>query len=153
MKKLLILSFFAIPGFLAARKRMSPASRRGSFTFDTDKPFLAFGTGPKIEEPIVTKKRSARKKFLWDQNKKVLPGRLWQYVTVEYFFLSQKPELPNTFVRDIYWYDFTRHEIRRTSTFDPKKGKLLHASTENAGHCVAGGRYFFKGTKHGRWMR
>src|SRR3979411_3279806 len=128
MRKLLILAFFAIPGFLAAQEKNEPRKQEGQFTFDTDKPFSLLELDQKIEEPIVTKKEKRKKKVFYGiKTKKGFTRKGYgNTVTVEYFFYLKKPDKPSTLVRDIYWYDFTRHEIRRTSTFDPTKGKLLH---------------------------
>jgi len=156
MRKLLILSFFAIPGFLAAQEKNEPRKQEGQFTFDTDKPFSLLELDQKIEEPIVTKKKKRKKKVFYGiKTKKGFTRKGYgNTVTVEYFFYLKKPELPSTFVRDIYWFDFTRHEIRRTSTFDPKKGKLLHGEYRKMqGTVLLEEGIFFKGTKHGRWMR
>jgi antitoxin component YwqK of YwqJK toxin-antitoxin module len=66
----------------------------------------------------------------------------------------KKPEKPQTFVRDIYWYDYTRHEIRKTTTFDLTKGVLLHGPYEKRqGDVVLEKGIFYKGTRHGRWMK
>jgi len=89
--------------------------------------FLALELDQKIEEPIVTKEKEAQEKsFYGIKNKKgFYPKGYGNTVTVEYFFIS-KNRIAQHVVRDIYWYDFTATRLRRTSTFDPKKGKLLH---------------------------
>jgi antitoxin component YwqK of YwqJK toxin-antitoxin module len=75
-------------------------------------------------------------------------------VTYEIFYYLKKPEKPQTFVRDIYWYDYARHEIRKTSTFDPTKGVLLHGPYKRKqGEQLLEEGIFYKGTKHGRWMK
>jgi antitoxin component YwqK of YwqJK toxin-antitoxin module len=71
----------------------------------------------------------------------------------ELFYVLKKPEQPQTFVRDIYWYDYTRKEIRKTQRFDPEKGVLLHGPYERRlGDVVIAKGIYYKGTKHGRWM-
>ncbi|NJM24247.1 MAG: hypothetical protein HC859_00590 [Bacteroidia bacterium] len=56
-------------------------------------------------------------------------------------------------MRDIWWYDFTRREIRHTSKFEPDKGVLLHGPYEKKqGDVLLEKGIFYKGTKHGRWM-
>ncbi|HLT74163.1 MAG TPA: hypothetical protein VKZ68_03730, partial [Ohtaekwangia sp.] len=75
-------------------------------------------------------------------------------VTYETFYYLKKPEKPQGFIRDIYWYDFTRKEIRVTQKFDPNKGVLLHGPYERRqGEIVLEKGIFYKGTKHGRWMK
>lgn len=74
-------------------------------------------------------------------------------VYYELFYVLKKPEKPQTFARDIYWYDYTRREIRKTQRFDPEKGVLLHGPYEKRlGDVVIETGIFYKGTKHGRWM-
>ena len=74
-------------------------------------------------------------------------------VTYELFYYLKKPQLPKSFARDIYWYDFTRKEIRKTTSFDPSKGVLLHGPYEmRQGDFVVKKGIFYKGTKHGRWL-
>lgn len=109
------------------------------------------------EEPIHTKKKKKRKRkvFYGLKTKKGFTRRGYgDRVTYETFYYLKKTELPKTFVRDLYWYDFTRHEIRRSSNFDPKKGVLLHGPYEKRqGDVLLEKGIFFKGTKHGRWMQ
>jgi len=61
---------------------------------------------------------------------------------------------PNPYVRDIYWFDFERREVRKTRRFDPVKGVLLHGPyTVRRGDIVLEEGIFYIGTKHGRWVR
>ena len=67
--------------------------------------------------------------------------------------MLKKPDKPQSFVRDIFWYDYTRKEVRKTERFDPEKGVLLHGPYEKRlGDVVLEKGIFYKGTKHGRWM-
>ncbi|MFZ6014653.1 MAG: toxin-antitoxin system YwqK family antitoxin [Bacteroidota bacterium] len=110
----------------------------------------------KEEEPVNTKKTKKPKKkvFYGIKTKKGFTRKGYgDRVTYELFYYLKKSETPKTFVRDIYWYDFTRKEIRKTSTFDPTKGVLLHGPYEKRqGEIVLQKGIFFKGTKHGRWL-
>src|SRR6478736_4527876 len=80
------------------------------------------------EEPIETKKKKVKKKVFYGiKTKKGFTRKgVGERVVFELFYYLKKSEMPKTFVRDIYYYDFTRREVRRTSKFDPKKGVLLH---------------------------
>ncbi|MBA4056848.1 MAG: hypothetical protein C0490_19195, partial [Marivirga sp.] len=86
----------------------------------------------KEEEPVNTKKKKVKKKVYYGiKTKKGFTRKgEGERVTYELFYYLKKSEKPQTFVRDIYWYDFTRHEIRKTTTFDPSKGVLLHGPYE-----------------------
>jgi antitoxin component YwqK of YwqJK toxin-antitoxin module len=155
MRRVFYIFLFCFPAILAAQDKVEPRVQEGQFTFDTDKPFSLLELDQKIEEPIVTKKKKPRKKVFYGiKTKKGFTRKGYgNKLTIEYFYYLKKPDKPNTFVRDIYWYDFTRKEIRKTSTFDPKKGVLLHGPyTRMQGTIVLEEGIFYKGMKHGRWM-
>ena len=111
----------------------------------------------KEEEPInTTKKKKPKKKVFYGiKTKKGFTRKgFGNKVTYETFFYLKKSEKPQTFVRDIWWYDYTRREIRKTSTFDPVKGVLLHGPyKKKQADVVLEEGIFYKGTKHGRWMK
>ena len=111
----------------------------------------------KEEEPVNTKKKKKPKKkvFYGIKTKKGFTRKgVGDRITYELFYYLKKSEKPQTFVRDIFWYDYTRREIRKTSTFDPAKGVLLHGPYEKrVGETVVEKGIFYKGTRHGRWMR
>jgi hypothetical protein len=128
----------------------------GQFTFDTDKPFKLLELDEEIDEPIVTKKKKPKRKVFYGiKTKKGFTRKGYgDRVTVELFYLLKNPDKPNRFVRDIYWYDFTRREIRKGSNFDPSKGALLHGPYRKMqGDVLLEEGIFYKGTKHGRWMQ
>lgn len=121
------------------------------FTIDTPAS-LVFKEEEEVEAP--KKKKVKKKVFYGVKTKKGFTRKgQGQRITYETFYYLKKPELPKTFVRDVYWYDFTRREIRRTEKFDPKKGVLLHGPYEKRqGEVVLMKGIFYKGTKHGRWL-
>ena len=109
------------------------------------------------EDPVSDKKKKkVKKKVYYGVKTKKAFTRKGQgdRVTYELFYVLKKPEKPQTFVRDIYWYDYTRHEIRKTTTFDPAKGILLHGPYEKRqGDVVLEKGIFYKGTRHGPTMK
>ncbi len=110
----------------------------------------------KEEEPVNTKKKKVKKKVYYGiKTKKGFTRKgTGDKITYELFYYLKKSEKPKTFVRDIYWYDYTRREIRKTTTFDPKKGVLLHGPYEKRqGQVVLEKGIFYQGTRHGRWMK
>lgn len=110
----------------------------------------------KEEDPVSGKKKKKVKKkvFYGIKTKKGFTRKgQGERITYELFYYLKKSEKPVTFARDIYWYDYTRHEIRKTTTFDPAKGVLLHGPYEKRlDQLVLQKGIFYKGTKHGRWM-
>jgi len=75
-------------------------------------------------------------------------------ITLELFNYLKVPVTTDPYVRDIYYFDFERKQIRKTRTFDPKKGVLLHGPySKKIGETVLEEGIFYKGTKHGRWIR
>lgn len=121
------------------------------FTIDT--PVTLDFKEEKVEEPK-KKKKVKRKVFYGIKTKKGFTRKeQGERVTFELFYYLKKQEEPQTFVRDIYWYDFKTRQIRVTAKFDPKRGVLLHGPYEKRqGDILLEKGIFFKGTKHGRWM-
>lgn len=74
--------------------------------------------------------------------------------TLELFNYLKKPVKPDPYVRDIYYYDFQRKQIRKTRNYKPENGVLLHGPyKKKIGEVVVEEGIFFRGTKHGRWTR
>jgi antitoxin component YwqK of YwqJK toxin-antitoxin module len=137
--------------------QVQPNVQEGQFTFDTDKPFTLLELDQN-EEPIPTKKKKPKRKVFYGiKTKKAFTRKgFGDKMTVELFYVLKKADKPTGFARDVYWYDFTRKELRKTSVsaFDVKKGVLAHGPYKRmVGEDVIEEGIFFKGTKHGRWMR
>ena len=143
-----LLSVFAIPLFAQEEEKQDER-----FTIDT--PVNLDFTKEEEPDNKPKKKKPKKKVFYGVKTKKAFTRKgIGDKVTYELFYYLKKSETPKTFVRDIYWYDFTRHEIRKTSKFDPAKGVLLHGPYEKRqGKLVLEKGIFYKGTKHGRWMK
>jgi antitoxin component YwqK of YwqJK toxin-antitoxin module len=112
----------------------------------------------KEEEPINTPKKKKRKKkvFYGIKTKKGFTRKgVGERVTYELFYYLKKSEKPQTFVRDVYWYDFKRKEIRKTTltSFKETDGVLLHGPYEKRLNTIVIEKgIFYKGTRHGRWL-
>lgn len=150
MRKFLVLVLVILSiGAFAQEDPQEPKDQR----FTTETPInLDFG---KEEEPIAPKKKKVKKKVFYGvKTKKGFSRRgTGERVTYELFYYLKKPEAPKTFVRDIWYYDYARREIRRTSNFDPAKGVLLHGPYRRVmNNITLESGIFYKGTKHGRWM-
>ncbi|MFP4096288.1 MAG: toxin-antitoxin system YwqK family antitoxin [Cyclobacteriaceae bacterium] len=78
-----------------------------------------------------------------------------QDVIIETFYILKNYEQPDPYVRDIYWYDTKRKQVRSTPNVQKDKAQILHGPyrkmTED-GEVLEEG-VFYKGTKHGRWTR
>lgn len=153
MRKVFALIFIFCASSLWAQNE--PRVQEGQFTFDTDKPFTLLELDEAVEEPIAIKKKKPRKKVFYGiKTKKGFTRRGYgDNVTLELFYYLKNPEPANTFARDIYWYDYERKVIQKTSRFDPSRGVLLHGPYKRMiGNVVVEEGIYYKGTKHGRWM-
>lgn len=138
------------------KREKAPIGVEGQFTFETEKPFKLLELDETTSEPIVAKKKKPKKNtFYGVKSRKAYARRgTGERTTIELFYVLKKPEKPSIFVRDIYWYDYTRREVRKTANFDSKKGVLLHGPYKKLqNNIVLEEGIFYKGTKHGRWMQ
>lgn len=149
LRSLLFLALLSLPFFAAAQENEQDADER--FTIDTP---VTLDFEKEEEEKPKKKKKPKKKVYYGLKTKKGFTRKgFGNRVTYELFHYLKKPQRPQTFVRDIYWFDFTRKEIRKTEKFDPSKGVLLHGPYEKRqGEMVIQKGIFYKGTKHGRWL-
>ena len=147
----LLLLLAGLPA-LAQDEESEPAEDE-RFTIDTPVT-LNFDEEEEEEEPKKKKKKVKKKVFYGIKTRKGFTRKGYgNRVTYELFYVLKKPDKPQSFVRDIFWYDYTRKEVRKTERFDPEKGVLLHGPYEKRlGDVVLEKGIFYKGTKHGRWM-
>jgi antitoxin component YwqK of YwqJK toxin-antitoxin module len=154
----LILSLFLCAAFFFATgqvKQQEQFGKEGQFTFETDRPYKLLELDQATSEPIVTKKKKTKKKTYYGiKTKKGFTRKgFGEKMVLELFFYTKKKQEPTKFVRDIWWYDFTRREIRKTG-YDPNKGQLLHGPYKKMqGDIVLEEGIYYKGAKHGRWMK
>ncbi len=74
---------------------------------------------------------------------------------IEQFRYLKSYEDPDPYVRDVYWYDTKRKQIRTTHNIDKKKALILHGPYKKItadGEVLEKGM-FYKGTKQGRWTK
>ena len=150
-----LLIFLALVTFAPVLAQDDPVEEEPideRFTIDT--PVTLDFEKEEEEEPKKKKKKVKKKVFYGIKTKKGFTRKGYgNRVTYELFYVLKKPEKPQTFVRDVYWYDYTRKEIRKTERFDPEKGVLLHGPYEKRlGDVTLEKGIYYKGTKHGRWM-
>lgn len=153
MKKYFILIFALVFSFVSFAQDDEPEEQR---LFVISTPVDLSIDGEDVDEPVRRKKKKKTKKnvFYGLKTKKGFTRRgVGDRMTYERFRYLRKPIEIDKYVRDIYWFDFTRKEIRRTG-FDPKKGYILHGPYEKVqGEQILEEGIFYKGTKHGRWMQ
>lgn len=142
---------FVLLGFGAYAQDDAPEPKDQRFTAETPVS-LDFKREEEIDAP--KKKKVKKKVFYGIKTKKGFSRRgTGERVTYELFYYLKKPETPKTFVRDIWYFDYARKEIRRTANFDPQKGVLLHGPYKRVMNQITlESGIFYKGTKHGRWM-
>jgi antitoxin component YwqK of YwqJK toxin-antitoxin module len=151
--RILLLTVILLATFDAFSQEQTDAEKDERFTIDTPVT-LDF---EEKEEPVKVKKKKPKKKVFYGiKTKKGFTRKGYgNRVTYETFYFLKKAERPQTFVRDVYWFDFTRKEIRKTSPqgFDTKKGVLLHGPYKKTqGEILLQTGIFYKGTRHGRWL-
>src|SRR5690349_10675242 len=109
---------FLIPAFLLSLTLASAQDQDAQdeepqderFTIDT--PVILDLEDKKEEEAPKKKKKVKKRVFYGIKTRKGFTRKgMGERVTYELFYYLKKSEKPQTFVRDIYWYDFTRKEI------------------------------------------
>lgn len=69
------------------------------------------------------------------------------------FNYLKEPSQTDKYVRDIYWYDLEKSQIKSRG-FNPQKGVLLHGPySVRRNDIIIEEGIFYIGTKHGRWIR
>lgn len=109
------------------------------------------------EEKEEKKEEKKKRNFYYDKKtrKNFTISGFGENVTRELFnYLKKEYVQPDPFVRDFYWYDFKRKQIRSTKNADPKFAGILHGPYQKLkdGEVIESGMYW-NGLKHGRWMR
>ncbi len=107
-------------------------------------------------EDVEIKKKKRKKKVFYDikTRKGYTRQGYGDRTTLELFYMLKEPVEVDPYVRDIYWYDFRRKEIRIGGKIDQKYGAILHGTYKKLrGDQVLVEGIFFKGMKHGRWMQ
>ncbi|MFW5759699.1 MAG: toxin-antitoxin system YwqK family antitoxin [Cyclobacteriaceae bacterium] len=107
------------------------------------------------EEEDDKKKKRKRKVFYGIKTKKGFTSSgFGNNITIETFYYLKEFEQPDPYVRDIYWFDFKTRRIKIGGNIDPDYAGILHGPYKKIqdDEVVEEG-IFFKGTKHGRWMK
>jgi len=148
-----LLSLGYVAGFA---QEAQPDSEDRPFTIDGA---FVLDLNQKEDSVAAPKKKKVKKKVYYGiKTKKAFTRKgFGERTTYELFYILKKAENPQTFARDVYWYDHTRKEVRRTAPnkFDANKGILLHGPYKRfiQGGTVLEQGIYYKGLKHGRWVK
>ena len=109
-----------------------------------------------VPEIFIKKKEKKRKRnhFYGIKTKKGFTRKGYgNTITLELFYFLKVPQEVEHFVRDVYWYDYKRREIRKTANYEPENGALLHGPYKRVqNNIVLDSGMYYLGTKHGTWM-
>jgi len=108
------------------------------------------------EETITPKQKKKKKNFYFGYKTKkgfTTKGHGDKEELILFNYLKEYQQ-PNPYVRDIYWYDFERQQIRKSRRVDPAKGAILNGPySVRRNDVIIEEGIFYIGTKHGRWIR
>src|SRR4051812_9958226 len=122
-----IFFFIAVSTVSFAQDKTDEQEEPQDKQFTVDTPVTLDFEKEEKDEPQKKKKKPKKKVFYGIKTKKGFTRKGYgDKVTYEIFFFLKRPELPQTFVRDVYWFNFKRKEIVKTapSSFDPRIGVL-----------------------------
>jgi hypothetical protein len=109
------------------------------------------------KEEVYEKKEKKKKRNVYygiKTKKRFAKKGTGKKITLELFNTLKVAQQPNKYVRDIYYYDFQRKQIRTTKKYDSSKGDLLHGPyKKKIDNTIVEEGIFYIGTKHGRWVR
>ena len=108
------------------------------------------------EKEFTPKKKKPKKNFYYGfKTKKGYANRgSGRNVDLILFNHLKKPQAPDPYVRDIYWYSFERKQIVKSRNYKPENGVLLHGPySVTRNDVIIEEGIFYIGTKHGRWVR
>ena len=131
-------------------------AREDQFTTFSPPPTINLEKKDPEEETFTPKKKKPKKNVYYGLKTKKGFARRGHGDKEELILFNYLKEYipPDPYVRDIYWYDFERGEIRKSRRVDPSKGVLLHGPyVVRRGDVTVEEGIFYIGTKHGRWIR
>ncbi len=148
----LVLLILAMPGF--AQEEQPGESNDDLFAVSSPVTF-DLGEDEEEEEIYEPKKKKRKKKVFYGikTKKRFTRKGIGEKTTLELFYILKEFEMPETGVRDVYWYDHRRQEIRKGGKIDPKFADILHGPYQKMrNNQIIEEGIFYKGTRHGRWV-
>jgi hypothetical protein len=149
MKKALLFIFIST---LSQAQVRDPDSQDDFFSIDTPITVNLQSNDEEEEEDYKIKEKKRKKKVFYGIKTKKRYTRDGE--EIEQFYVLKEFEMPDPYVRDVYWFDYRRQQIRVGGTIDRNDGFILHGPYKKIknGQVLEEG-IFYKGTKHGRWVR
>jgi len=124
------------------------------FNLITDSP-LTIDLNDDEEEEDDSKKKKKKKKNVYyglKTKKGYTKSGFGNNVKVEIFHYLKEYQEPDPYVRDVFWYDFKRKQVRNSKSIDKENAGILHGPYKVIqGEQVVEEGIFYIGTKHGRW--
>lgn len=151
MIRILLLTFFFTISFALFAQDDDP------FTVNYDTPLtIDLEAEDEEQDDLLKPKKKMKRKVFYGLKVKKGYARTGQGNRTRFdeFRYLKKPVAIDPYVRDIYWYNFKKKEIMNSRNFDPDEGVLLHGPyVKRLGEQVLEEGIFYKGMKHGRWVR
>ncbi|MFY0688934.1 MAG: hypothetical protein JXQ90_17320 [Cyclobacteriaceae bacterium] len=154
--------FFLIGILLTCRLAAQEGAIADMFKVDYDTPLtIELKTVEELDEDVapVVKEEKINPKIFWDIKTKrgYIKQKVRTKVVHEMFFYLKKKDFsgPGEFDKDFYYYDKKKRKIvNSTSVADPTKVGVMHGHyLKKVGEQIVEEGYFYKGKKHGRWVR
>lgn len=117
---------------------------------------IDLGEEDEEEEEVELKKKKRKKNVFYGIKTKKGYTRtgFGDDVVVELFYYLKVFEDPDSYVRNVYWYDFKKRKVVKSRNINKKYAGILHGPyAKMVGDRLIEEGIFYKGTKHGRWMR
>jgi antitoxin component YwqK of YwqJK toxin-antitoxin module len=157
MKEVFILIFLLIGSICVLRAQDPEETEEEPFSLTVDYTTpLTIDLEEEEEEVVAPKKKKRKKKVFYGMKTKKGFNRITRgkNVYIEFFYYLKEPAEIDSYVRDIYWFDFKKRKIIKTRKPNLKYCVMLHGPYRriNLDDEVLEEGIFYKGMKHGRWV-
>ncbi len=155
LRTLIFISVFYIPNIIVfGQEDIDPNSTDNRFQISSPITLDLEEEDQQFEYVAPKKKKKKRKEFYGIKTRKAFTREgFGERVTFELFHTLKEPIEVDPYVRDIFWYDYRRKEIRAGGKIDQKYGAILHGPYKKmSNNKVLVEGIFYKGLKHGRWV-
>lgn len=156
MRTQLRIGIFILPLLLAMGTAFAQEAEEFSFEPKYDSPLTIDleSLDEENDKVELRKKKPKRNVYYGVKTKKGFTRTgFGENVVVELFNYLKEYEEPDQYVRDIYWYNFKRKRIVSSRNIDKEYAGILHGPYQKVlGDQVLEEGFFYKGTKHGRWV-
>lgn len=136
---------------------MEPVDTDRLFEINYESPLtIDLGEEDEDDEPVELKKKKRKKNVFYGIKTKKGFARsgFGDDQVIELFYYLKEFQEPDPYVRNTYWYDFKKRKIVNSRNINKKYAGILHGPyAKMMGNQLIEEGIFYKGTKHGRWMR